>query len=114
MPAADPYAASAAPAFPAVGATRPAAPRARSRVTAALMPRALNDAVGLRPSSLIHIARTPAAFASVGVIMSGVPPSPRVAGSSLSRIGRTAAYRHMSQRSRMADRSGHGESYRTR
>src|SRR4051812_8028465 len=106
MPAAEPYAASAAPAFPAVGATRPATPSARARVTDALMPRALNDAVGLRPSSLIHRVRTPTLFASVGVGRRGVPPSPSVAGSSLSSSGRTAAYRHMSQRFVMAERSG--------
>src|SRR4051812_1004140 len=110
MPAAEPYAASAAPALPAVGATSPATPSARARVTAALIPRALNDAVGFSPSSLIHSVRTPIDLASVGVGSSGVPPSPSVAGSSLSSSGRTAEYRHMSQRSRIAERSGHGES----
>jgi hypothetical protein len=43
-PAAAPYAASAAPALPAVGTTSPGTPWARARVTAALSPRALNEA----------------------------------------------------------------------
>src|SRR3954470_2160946 len=114
MPAAAPYAHKAAPALPAVGATSPGTPIAFARVTAALMPRALNDAVGLSPSSLIQSAFTPMAAANFGAAMIGVPPSPSETGSSLSRSGRTAAYRHMSHRSRIADRSGHGESYRTR
>ena len=53
-PAAAPYAASAAPALPAVGTTMPATPSAFARVTAALIPRALNEPVGLSPSSLIQ------------------------------------------------------------
>src|SRR4051812_17842811 len=112
--AAAPYAASAAPALPAVGATRPGTPSALARVTAALIPRALKDAVGLSPSSLIHSVRTPAFLASDGVTDNGVPPSPSVAGASLSSSGRTALYRHMSQRSMMALLLGHGESYLTR
>src|SRR5687767_12596558 len=99
MPAAAPYAASAAPALPAVGTTRPGTPSAFARVTAALIPRALNDPVGLRPSSLTHTARTPSARASDSAGRSGVAPSPNVMGDSSGANGIQAAYRHMSHRS---------------
>src|SRR3954469_16210127 len=103
IPAAEPYAARAAPAFPAVGATNPATPIARARVTAALIPRALKEAVGFRPSSLIRTDRTPIAFAMLGAAIIGVAPSPSETGSSLSSNGRTAEYRHISHRGLMAD-----------
>src|SRR3954467_12999148 len=112
--AAAPYAASAAPALPAVGATSPGTFSAFARVTAALMPRALNDAVGFRPSSFIHSVRTPACLASDGAVDNGVAPSPSATGDSPSRSGRTAPYRHISHRSVIAFFFGHGESYRTR
>src|SRR6185437_1315589 len=99
MRAAAPYAASAAPAFPAVGTTRPGTPSALARVTAALMPRALKEPVGLRPSSLIQKRATPNERASSGDSTSGVAPSPSETGVSPSQSGRSAAYRHMSQRS---------------
>ena len=41
-------------------------PSPRARVTAALMPRALNDAVGLSPSSFTQSRATPISFASFG------------------------------------------------
>src|SRR3954468_8319464 len=107
IPAAEPYAARAAPAFPAVGATNPATPIARARVTAALIPRALNDAVGFSPSSLIQTVRTPIALAMLGAAIIGVAPSPSDTGSSLSSSGSTAEYLHMSQRALICDRSGH-------
>jgi hypothetical protein len=87
MPAAAPYAASAAPAFPAVGTTSPGTPSARARVTAALIPRALNDAVGLSASSFTHSRRTPIARASRGASSSGVAPSPSDTGGSSARSG---------------------------
>src|SRR5580692_448458 len=46
IPAAAAYAASAPPAFPAVGAANAFAPNCLARVTAAVIPRALNDPVG--------------------------------------------------------------------
>ena len=109
-PAAAPYAASAAPAFPAVGVTNPGTPRALARVTAALIPRALNDAVGLSPSSFTHSRATPVSPASAGASCIGVSPSPSDTGISLARSGSTGAYRHMSQRAVSAAREGKGES----
>ncbi len=55
-------------------------------VTAADNPRALNDPVGLMPSSLMY---TPAVRRLSSI---GVNPSPSVTGSA---SGSTAAYRHM-------------------
>ena len=60
---------SAAPALPAVGTTNPGTPRPRARVTAALMPRALNDAVGLSPSSFTQSRATPISRASFGQLV---------------------------------------------
>ena len=53
-PARAAYAAAATPALPAVGSTKRSAPAATARVTAALSPRALNEPVGLAPSSFTH------------------------------------------------------------
>src|SRR5476649_1959670 len=53
MPARAPYADNAAPALPAVGAARLFAPRFLAIVTAAAMPRDLNDRVGFFDSSLM-------------------------------------------------------------
>ena len=75
-----PYAVSAAPALPAVGTTKPGTPSPRARVTAALIPRALNDAVGLSPSSFTHSRATPISRASAGSSCSGVSPSPSDTG----------------------------------
>src|SRR5712692_560596 len=52
-PARAPYAASAQPALPAVGAARLFAPRFVAIVTAAAIPRDLNDRVGFFDSSLM-------------------------------------------------------------
>ena len=54
IPAAAAYAASAPPALPAVGAAKAFTPSRFARVTAAVMPRALNDPVGFSPSSLTY------------------------------------------------------------
>ena len=80
MPAAAPYAASAAAAFPAEGAARARAPRARAIDTATLIPRALNEPVGLRASSLIQTCSPTG--------RSGVNPSTRVTAAT-GAIGRT-------------------------
>src|SRR5207245_9140019 len=53
-PAAAAYAANAPPALPAVGAAKAFAPSRLARVTATVIPRALNDPVGFSPSSLIY------------------------------------------------------------
>ena len=62
----------------------------RARVTAALMPRALNDAVGFSPSSFTQSRATPISRASAGSSSSGVAPSPSDTGVSPSRSGSTA------------------------
>ena len=59
MPARAPYAAAATPALPAVGSTNRSAPAGTARVIAALSPRALNEPVGLVPSSLIQRSAQP-------------------------------------------------------
>src|SRR5437763_1069950 len=76
------YAESAAPAFPAVGTTKPGTPRDRARVTAARIPRALNEPGGFSPSSLTHRRRTPIALARWGASCIGVRPSPNDTGCS--------------------------------
>ncbi len=53
--AAAPYAASAPAALPADGAISARAPSARAIDTATVMPRALNEPVGFRASSLIQV-----------------------------------------------------------
>src|SRR5438067_5661116 len=53
-PARAPYAESAAPALPAVGAARLRAPSRLAIVTAAAIPRDLNERVGFFDSSLIQ------------------------------------------------------------
>src|SRR3954467_5484412 len=84
-PAAAPYAASAPAAFPAEGAASARAPSALAIDTATDMPRALNDPVGLRDSSLIQ---RPGPMRS-----SGVNPSASVTAADASS-GSTRAYRH--------------------
>src|SRR5690349_5929364 len=77
-PAAAPYAASAPAAFPADGAARARAPRCLAIVTAAVIPRALNDPVGFRASSL---TQTRSATAKSGVQPSDSDTSPSTTGS---------------------------------
>src|SRR3954467_7657938 len=83
-PAAAPYAASAPAALPAEGAARARAPSAFAIDTATVMPRALNEPVGFRDSSLIQ-RRSPARN-------SGVQPSASVTASA-APMGRTRSYR---------------------
>src|SRR4051812_8480863 len=83
-PARAPYAESAAPALPAVGAARERAPSALAMLTAAAIPRDLNERVGFFDSSLIQT------FGDCVDRNSGVMPSPRVTISS-SRVGNTSA-----------------------
>ena len=86
-PARVAYAASATPAFPAVGTTRDCAPPYAARVTAAASPRALNEPVGFDPSSFTRRSRKPCFAARRGTVSKGVPPSPRVTGASPSASG---------------------------
>src|SRR5262249_1005554 len=71
------YAASAPPALPAVGIATAFTPSSLARDTAADNPRALNDPVGLVPSSLRRTRRNPARLPRRGTGRSGVSPSPR-------------------------------------
>ena len=84
-PAAAAYAASALPAFPAEGIASFLRPRALATLIATVIPRALNEPVGFRPSSLIQT------FGNSRLRRSGVNPSPSVIGSTL---GRTSRYLH--------------------
>src|SRR5215213_7255035 len=91
-PARAPYAESAAPALPAVGAARLRAPSFFAIVTAAAIPRDLNDRVGFFDSSLMKT------FARARDGSSGVIPSPSVTISLSSSTGSTSMYRHISLR----------------
>ena len=51
-------------------------------VTAVVMPRALNEPVGLSDSSLTMSRGSPSALPRAGAAASGVSPSPRLTGSS--------------------------------
>src|SRR5437763_15535544 len=85
-PALAPYAESAAPALPAVGAPRLFAPSFFAIVTAAAMPRDLNERVGFFDSSLIQT------FGIVRDGRRGVTPSPSVTISDSSTGGSTSRY----------------------
>ena len=94
-PARAPYTAAAPPALPAEGIIRPFTPKVRALVTAMPSPRALKEPVGFCPSSLPQIRPTPTWAASRGSSSSGVPPSPRVTGSSPSARGTSSRKRYM-------------------
>src|SRR5438552_4193775 len=103
-PARAPYAESAAPALPAVGAASERAPSALAIETAAAIPRDLNERVGFFDSSLIQT------FGDSVDCSNGVAPSPSVTISSAA-VGSTSAYRHIvAGRRRIASRNcGEGE-----
>ncbi len=116
-PARAPYAARADPALPAVGAARSCAPRRRAIVTAAAMPRALNERVGLSDSSLIRSPFIPRERPRRTAGSRGVSPSPRVTMSLCGTGGRTSLHRHIPRgREPIRARSGGSSpsSYRTR
>src|SRR5262249_22515175 len=77
-PPAAPRPATAPPAVPPPAAPRARAPSAAAIDTATLIPRALNDPVGLRDSSLIQI---PSPTGSSGVQPSTSETSPETSGS---------------------------------
>src|SRR5262249_16768216 len=70
------------------------APRAAASVTATVMPRSLNEPVGLTPSTLRYTVH-PVSSDSTGACSSGVPPSPRVTTGTSAGTGRLAAYSAM-------------------
>ena len=93
-PARAAYAAMAPPALPAVGMASEAMPSSTARDTAMHRPRALNEPVGLSPSSLSWRLLSPTRLPMRGAASSGVPPSPSSRRNRGSRTGRMSAYRH--------------------
>src|SRR5690606_11123952 len=87
-----PYAEAAMPALPAVGSTNDFAPAATALVTAALIPRDLNEPVGLDDSSFTSNPASPVSSPSLPASRRGVPPSPSVIGSSPGSSGRWPRY----------------------
>src|SRR5215472_11856570 len=75
-PARAAYAAALADVLPVDAQITVRAPRAAASVTATVMPRSLNEPVGLLPSTLRYTEQ-PVSSDSVGAGSSGVPPSPR-------------------------------------
>src|SRR6478736_4101468 len=69
--------------------SRPA--RAAASVTATVIPRSLNDPVGLAPSTLRYTSQ-PVLSDSTGACSSGVPPSPSVTGVQSAGTGSRSAY----------------------
>ncbi len=94
MPARAPYAASAEPAFPAVGIVTASTPSSFALDTAAEMPLALKLPVGLRPSSLTYSAEKPSISPRRDAGSRGVPPSPRVTTLEGFRTGISSGMRH--------------------
>ena len=62
--------------------------------TAITRPRALNEPVGRRPSSLTMMSPPPSFFASFGSMMSGVASSPRLTMSAALRTGSSSRHFH--------------------
>src|SRR4051812_2967354 len=94
IPAAAAYAARALAALPAEGIATFEIPSSLHMGMAQASPRALNDAVGLTPSSLTHSASAPIRAPRRRARHRGVQPSPRVTMDSLAG-GKTGPYRHM-------------------
>jgi hypothetical protein len=79
--------------LPAEGATSRVAPSSTARLTAAAMPRALNDPVGLTLSLLTSRLARPKRRPRRGAGMSGVPPSPSESTDSQRSTGRSSDHR---------------------
>src|SRR5713101_234292 len=94
-PARAPYAASADPALPAEGMAIDDTPNSSALDTAADSPRALNEPVGLTPSSLINSRLQPTRAPSLGAGSRGVSPSPKVTMKRGSRTGISSRHRHI-------------------
>ena len=75
IPACAAYAASEADVLPVDAHATASAPIRLACVRAAVMPRSLNDALGLCPSCFSHRSRTPAKLATASRATSGVFPS---------------------------------------
>src|SRR5437899_5105723 len=94
MPAAAAYAAMALAALPAEGIATFLIPSSTHIETAQERPRALNEDVGLRPSSFTQSCSAPMRAPNRRVRTRGVQPSPSVT-TDASAAGSTGAYRHM-------------------
>ncbi len=80
-PARAAYAAAEAAVFPVLAQMTVVAPRPSASLTAAVMPRSLNDPVGLSPSNLTNSSKPPpSSFANFFTGIKGVLPSNRVTG----------------------------------
>src|SRR5580700_5788982 len=95
IPAAAAYAASAPAALPAEGIATLVIPSSTHIETAHDNPRALNDPVGLMPSSFTHRSLAPSRAPRRLAWISGVMPSPRLTIAAGFETGSTGAYRHM-------------------
>ena len=76
-PARAAYAAALAAVLPVEAHITASAPSSTAADTATVMPRSLNDPVGLRPSYLSHTSQ-PVSSETTGAGISGVSPSSRV------------------------------------
>ena len=85
-PALAAYAAADAEVFPVDAQTTACTPAPTATLSATVMPRSLNEPVGLAPSTLIHVSQRNSSD-SFWAATSGVPPSPRVITGSLSDTG---------------------------
>ena len=96
MPARAAYAAAEADVLPVEAQIATFAPRSTAVEIAIVMPRSLNDPVGLSPSTLSSTRATPARWAIRGASSSGVLPSSRVITGVASVTGRNSRYASMS------------------
>ena len=89
MPALDAYADADAEVLPVEAQTTALAPLPAAADTASVMPRSLNDPVGLAPSTLTQVSQ-PSSADSCSARTRGVLPSPRVITGSVSASGSQA------------------------
>jgi hypothetical protein len=99
MPALVAYAAALALVLPVDAQITASAPFLAAIEIAVVMPRSLNEPVGLRPSYLTKTS-APTRSLSFSAGMSGVPPSWRVTTGAPSSIGSRAAYSRITPRHR--------------
>src|SRR2546428_2677206 len=112
IPAFAAYAASALPAFPALGTARRVSPSSFAIETATAIPRALKVPVGFAASSFTNTRLIPYVLSIAGARSNGVPPSPRVSARSSEETGNTGRYRHRSRLGRRESRLTSVKSYR--
>ena len=97
-PARAAYAAADADVFPVEAQIASLAPRSTATDIAIVIPRSLNDAVGLSPSTFNHTRATPARCATRGASSSGVLPSRSVTTGVASETGRNSRYSSITPR----------------